>query len=394
MPGTRPALRAALVAAVALVCFLVPTQHGQPIDCGRSTNNYPSVVARNFRPAAFVDVSCGSAQTKDMTEPQTELPAGGTNPPQFNGLRRDATLVTVGIGGNDAGLVGVAEQCAKLGAVAPTGRACRNFYAPGGKDKVGSEDRGDQAEDRRGPPGHPPSQSHRPGGDRRLPGRAAQERQLLPDGAAELRRHPLHRRADPRINAMIAGQAARNDAEFVDTYADSGGHDVCKLPPTRWFEGLVPTEPAFPLHPNIKGEASMARSAIKVLDRPRPTPRLSRLSVSPRRVRAGRRAKVSYRLDRAAAVVMRVRRIGSGRRVGNRCVRRTRRLAARRPCRRLSRVVLTVRTTGRAGPNSFRRTTRRLGRRRGLYRITATPTSHGSTGRARSSSYRVLRRRR
>ena len=197
-----------------------------------------------------------------------------------------------------------------------------------------------------------------------------------------------------RINAMIAGQAARNDAEFVDTYADSGGHDVCKLPPTRWFEGLVPTEPAFPLHPNIKGEASMARSAIKVLDRPRPKPRLSRLSVSPRRVRAGRRAKVSYRLDRAAAVVMRVRRIGSGRRVGNRCVRRTRRLAARRPCRRLSRVVLTVRTTGRAGPNSFRRTTRRLGRRRGLYRITATPTSHGSTGRARSSSYRVLRRRR
>ena len=65
-----------------------------------------------------------------------------------------------------------------------------------------------------------------------------------------------------RINAMIAGQAAANDAEFVDTYADSGGHDVCKLPPNRWFEGLVPTEPAYPLHPNAKGEASMARSAI------------------------------------------------------------------------------------------------------------------------------------
>ena len=58
-----------------------------------------------------------------------------------------------------------------------------------------------------------------------------------------------------RINAMIAGQAAANNADYVDTYADSGGHDVCKLPPERWFEGLVPTEPAYPLHPNAKGEA-------------------------------------------------------------------------------------------------------------------------------------------
>jgi hypothetical protein len=74
-----------------------------------------------------------------------------------------------------------------------------------------------------------------------------------------------------RINAMIAGQAAANDAEYVDTYADSGGHDVCKLPPNRWFEGLVPTEPAYPLHPNAKGEASMARSAIALLSRPRKT---------------------------------------------------------------------------------------------------------------------------
>ena len=56
----------------------------------------------------------------------------------------------------------------------------------------------------------------------------------------------------------------------MDTYRDSGGHDVCKLPPNRWFEGLVPTEPAYPLHPNGKGEASMARSAIAQLKKPRP----------------------------------------------------------------------------------------------------------------------------
>jgi GDSL-like Lipase/Acylhydrolase family len=85
---------------------LVPNQYGEPIDCGRSDHNYPSLVAQEFKVDTFVDVSCGSAQTKHMTEPQTDLPLGGTNPPQFNALRADATLVTVGIGGNDAGLVG------------------------------------------------------------------------------------------------------------------------------------------------------------------------------------------------------------------------------------------------------------------------------------------------
>jgi len=115
---------------------LIPNQHGDPIDCGRSDHNYPSLVSQAFKVAAFVDVSCGSAETKHMTEPQTGLPAGGTNPPQFNGLRADATLVTVGIGGNDAGLVGVAEKCAQLGLTNPTGHACRDYYAPGGNDTV------------------------------------------------------------------------------------------------------------------------------------------------------------------------------------------------------------------------------------------------------------------
>ena len=64
---------------------------------------------------------------------------------------------------------------------------------------------------------------------------------------------------------MIKGQAELNDAQYIDTYTDSIGHDVCKLPPDRWFEGVVPTEPAYPLHPNAKGEASMARSAIAQL---------------------------------------------------------------------------------------------------------------------------------
>ena len=250
---------------------LVPNQYGEPIDCGRSDHNYPSLVAQEFKVDEFIDVSCGSAETKHMTEPQTDLPAGGTNPPQFNGLRADATLVTVGIGGNDAGLVGVGEKCAELGVTNPTGTACRDYWAPGGNDTVaakiedakpkiaavlqGIHQRSPQA--RVAIVGYPDV----------LPKNGESCYPMVPLSPDDIR---YIDELIVRINAMIVGQAAANDAEFVDTYRDSGGHDVCKLPPNRWFEGLVPTEPAYPLHPNGKGEASMARSAIAQLKKPRP----------------------------------------------------------------------------------------------------------------------------
>jgi lysophospholipase L1-like esterase len=245
---------------------LIPNQHGDPIDCGRSDHNYPSLVAAAFKVATFVDVSCGSAQTKHMTEPQTDLPAGGTNPPQFNGLRADATLVTVGIGGNDAGLVGVAEKCAQLGVTNPTGHACRDYWAPGGNDQVAAKIEATK----------PKVAGVLQGIHQRSPGArvaiVGYPDPLPKNGESCWPMVPLSpddiRYIDElliRINAMIKEQALLNDAQYIDTYADSTGHDVCKLPPNRWFEGLVPTEPAYPLHPNAKGEASMARSAIAQL---------------------------------------------------------------------------------------------------------------------------------
>jgi len=50
-----------------------------------------------------------------MTGPQS-VPLGGTNPPPFNALSSADALVTVGIGGNDAGLIGVVEQFVEIDA--------------------------------------------------------------------------------------------------------------------------------------------------------------------------------------------------------------------------------------------------------------------------------------
>jgi lysophospholipase L1-like esterase len=333
---------------------LVPNQHGEPIDCARSDRNYPSVVAAGLG-LTLRDVSCGSAQTRHMQQPQAGLPLGGTNPPQFDAVTPDAALVTVGIGGNDAGLVGVAEMCAQLGVTDPAGSACRTHYAENGSDEVRA----------------------------RIAAAAPKVAAVLqgirrraPDARVAIVGYPAVAPTDGTgcyplvpmssddlayinelliaINAMIAQQAAANDAEFVDTFGDSVGHHVCTLPPTRWYEGLVPTEPAFPLHPNAKGEASMGRSVIALLRRPAPArvARLSALQVVRAAVPVGPPARVAYTLDRPAQVGFTVRRVVGG---------------------RTGRALATFTRTGAAGLNRVSLTRRMLGRAGGRYRLTATP---------------------
>ena len=337
---------------------LVPLQYGTPIGCGRSTRNYPSIVRAAIGATVFRDESCSSATTEHMTEPQSVL--GGDHAPQFDALSSDATLVTIGIGGNDVGLVGAAVDCVQLGLLAPTGTACRsNFAKPGGGDrlvdqiaasapKIAATLQGIRARSPQarvlivGYPAVAPTD-----------GRSCYP--LVPLSADDLAYLDEMLR---RTNQMIAEQAAANGAEFVDTYAESIGHDVCRLPPTRWFEGIVPTMPAYPVHPNALGEASMARSVLRVLGQPRPAPSLGSLERLQRSVVVGRAARFTYTLSRASRVTFALRRsLGSGRYA-----------KARR--------LLTANAA--AGENALNLSTRRLGRRAGLYRLTATLAGGGT----------------
>ena len=247
---------------------LVPNQVGMPLGCARSDHNYPALVARALAVATFVDVSCSAAVTADMTGPQA-VPLG-SNPPQFGALRPETRLVTVGIGGNDVGLVGAATTCAQLGATAPAGTACRSHFNSGGSDRLVAQIAATA----------PKIAAVLQG----ISARSPLARVLLVGYPDVLPRTgngcwpivPLSpddvRYFDGLIlqtNQMLARQAAASGADYVDTYRDSAGHDVCTLPPTRWFEGLVPTFPAFPLHPNGLGMASMARSVLRVASAPR-----------------------------------------------------------------------------------------------------------------------------
>lgn len=59
-----------------------------------------------------------------------------------------------------------------------------------------------------------------------------------------------------RLHAMLAEQAAAHDAEFVDIRTPSADHGVCAPYGEKWMEGLLPTSPAAPYHPNAKGMAA------------------------------------------------------------------------------------------------------------------------------------------
>jgi lysophospholipase L1-like esterase len=348
---------------------LVLNQVGRPAGCGRSDNNYPSFVARALSIASLRDVSCSSATTQHMLAPQPV--AFGINAPQFDGLRSDTRLVTIGIGGNDVGLVGAAVTCAQLGLTAPTGTACRSRFTAGGSDHIVAQIAATA-----------PSIAVTIRGIR---ARSPMARILLVGYPAVLPRtgsgcYPLVplspddvRYFDGLIiqtNTMLAEQAAANGAEFVDTYLDSVGHDVCTLPGTRWFEGLVPTAPAYPLHPNELGMQSMARSVLRVLEGPRPAPVLSELTRTSQTVRRTRTARFGYRLDRPATVSVVLRRRGANGRYA---------------------VVRRMAALGSAGENVLAIRPADFRRRAGLYRLTLTPRSDGLTGRARSVLFRVRR---
>lgn len=348
---------------------LVPNLVGEPIGCARSDHNYPSLVAAATGVTAFRDASCSGAKTDDMTAPQPV--ALGIHAPQFDALHPDAMLVTVGIGGNDIMLVEATLRCLQLGLLAPTGRSCRRQFAyAGGGDvlvdriaatapKIAATLQGIHARSPRARVlivGYPDVG----------PRNGASCYPLVPLSGDDLAYLDELLR---RTNAMLAEQAAANDAEYVDTYDDSIGHDICTGPRTRWFEGLVPTAPAFPVHPNARGEAGMARSVLRVLAQPRPGPEISGLTVARRTIRAGRAARVSYTLSRAGAVTFTL--LRSRGRGHYSAVR-----------------VLTV-PAANAGYNTLTLSAAQLRRRPGLYRLTATPAG----GEPRSVHFRIRRAR-
>jgi lysophospholipase L1-like esterase len=242
---------------------LVPNPTGSPILCGRSTNNYPSDVSRAISPSSFTDASCSSATTVDMTQSQSLEGGLQTAPPQFNALRAGDALVTLGIGGNDAGLISVAEECAALDIFSPFGTRCKNHYTSGGSDpnvaainaagpKVAAVLQGIH---QRAPQANVLVVGYPDG----LPVNGSSCWPLVPISAGDI---TYFNGLLQGLNAVLKQEAQANGATYVNTFTSSIGHDACKAPGTAWVNGIVPTSAAFPLHPNQAGERNMANQVL------------------------------------------------------------------------------------------------------------------------------------
>jgi lysophospholipase L1-like esterase len=226
--------------------LILPPDLSSP-GCFRSLANYPHVAAKRLG-VPLTDVTCSGATTADMTAPQQT--SAGAVPPQLDALSDRTRTVTVTIGGNDVGLVGAATSCINLlPGIVPD---CVDKYTAGGHDQLAEKIAAFE-----------PVwgalldaiHAHAPNAEVYVAGYGT----YLPhDGCWPIA--PLTPRdanyiqgSVDKTNAALARQAAAHNAHYIDIRTPSIGHDVCKLPGVKWFESVIPTSVAAPLHPNADG---------------------------------------------------------------------------------------------------------------------------------------------
>ncbi|MGH3436592.1 MAG: SGNH/GDSL hydrolase family protein [Sciscionella sp.] len=245
---------------------LIPFQRLDPLGCFRSTDNYPSLLARQLAVDRFVDVSCSGADTGDMTTAQP-VPLG-SNAPQFDALTAETDLVTLGIGGNDNAVFGtLIGTCPGLRASDPTGAPCRDKFTVNGVDTIKVAIKQTQANvtavlagiHQRSPAaavlvvGYPriaPPTGYCPS---RLP---------LADGD-----YAWANSVEVALNSALRDAVATDGASsYVDTFTPSLGHDICATNGAAWINGqglkLLRAAPYHPFESAMIAEASLLYKAL------------------------------------------------------------------------------------------------------------------------------------
>ncbi|WIV53078.1 SGNH/GDSL hydrolase family protein [Amycolatopsis nalaikhensis] len=242
----------------------IPTQRLDPLGCGRSTANYPSVLADKLDVAKFTDVSCAGADTTNMTRPQG-VPFNGTNPPQLGALRVDTDLVTLGIGGNDYGVFGsLTSTCPGLRASDPTGSPCEEHFGDAITKAI--DNTGPRVEavlaaiHERSPKarvlviGYP---------------RIAPDRGYCPDVLPFADGdYAWLNGVEEKLNQTLSDAAdADGDAEYVDTFGPSRGHDACARGGSAWINGkdqnVFEAAAYHPLKAGMAGVAAVVLSRLR-----------------------------------------------------------------------------------------------------------------------------------
>lgn len=234
--------------------------------CYRSTANYPSLVAAELGVADFTDVSCSAADTTHMTSRQTTA-VGERVPPQFAALTEETELVTVGIGGNDFDVFGtLIQQCPLARSEAPRGAPCRAQIRDGA----------DASDD--------PLFTSIERTQGRVRDVVEQIRERSPSARVLVVNYPhivptegtcpalplargdyaYAREVSERLDAALRSAVEASDAELVDLWEASEGHDVCSDDP--WVNGRqTDFSAALEYHPFAAGQRAAADLVLEIL---------------------------------------------------------------------------------------------------------------------------------
>lgn len=202
--------------------------------CYRSTGNYPALIAQALPGTESVDASCSAADTTHMTTKQRTV-TGKVVPPQFEALTPETDLVTIGIGGNDFEVFGtLITECPQLAPTAPRGAPCRDaMRGPRGDLLLGNLKQT----------------------QKRVVGVIEGVQELTPEARILVIGYPqitprrgtcaampiargdyrYALRVGKRLDQALRRAASRTDADFVDVWKASRGHDVCSKDP--WING-------------------------------------------------------------------------------------------------------------------------------------------------------------
>ena len=223
--------------------------------CLRSSNNYPALVAAAMPGTALTDVSCTGADSTSLIGVQDT--GREAKPAQFDALSEQTDLVTVGIGGNDNDLFGtLVGVCSQLRDSDPDGNPCEQRFAGDGTNRLdrdlrtirshvtavvaGIKDRAPNA--RVVVVGYP--QILPPSGS--CP-------ELLPLASGD---YPFAREINEGLGDAVKRAAAAGDAEYVDMFRASAGHDICSEDP--WVNGIVTNSRALAFHPFAAEQQAVA----------------------------------------------------------------------------------------------------------------------------------------
>ncbi|WP_151082500.1 SGNH/GDSL hydrolase family protein [Nocardioides cynanchi] len=236
---------------------VLPPDPSSP-SCARSTANYPHLIAARTG-AAFTDVTCGAAQTKDFFTGQYPGVA-----PQLDAVHRRTQLVTMTIGGNDNNtFVGAIAECGAAGlSTLGQGSPCQDTYGSSFVRDIRQKTYPALVKTLRAVRHKAPHATVAILGYPWILPKTVGCFDKMPVASGDV---PYLRHVEATLNNAVRRAAAATGSTYVNLSRVSEGHDACQKMGVRWVEPVLQGTNPVVVHPNALGEKHLAKRAMKVL---------------------------------------------------------------------------------------------------------------------------------